>query len=165
MDELAYRMRAAEPGDEPQLKQAIGITMARPDGKRTAYRAAAQRGEVLVLEQYDTREHRWNIVGFVEYHVRVDDTVTIKDAGSIGETPHSAIIKHLFNEALGSAGAREATAKVRSDATAWNELLGSIPGFYQEGKEYSRPHYYLIWRWSPELAAQQARRKQRGRRV
>lgn len=165
MEELAYRMRAAEPEDEARLKQAIGSTMAHPDGKgkRESYRPAAERGELLVLEQYDRRDRAWKIVGFVEYHVRVDDTLTIKDAGSIGQTPHAGVIKHLIAELLRSAKPRGATTKVRSDASEWIELFDAIPGFYLEGKEYRRPHYFLIWRWSPELAAREARPR-RGRR-
>lgn len=159
MEELAYRIRAAEPPDEAQLRQVIGATLSHPDGKgkRTSYRSAAQRGELLVLEQYEPREHDWKITGFVEYHVRVDDTVTIKDAGSSGDTPRAAVVKHLVAELLRSAGAKGATTKVRSDAAAWNELLGSIAGFFLEGKEYRRPHYYLIWQWSPQLARSQSR--------
>lgn len=165
-EELAYRIRAAEPADEPQLKAAIGSTLAHPEGKgrRAGYRAAAQRGELLVLEQSDPRTGEWKISGFVEYHVRVDDTLTIKDAGSASERPHAAVFKHLLNELLRSAAPQAATVKVRSDATEWLELLLSIPGFYVEGKEYRRPHYYAILRWSPELAARAARRPARGRR-
>lgn len=157
MDELAYRIRAAELEDEPRLKQAIGTTLTHPDGKRPGYRAATQRDELLVLEQFDRRQREWKISGFVEYHVRVDDALTIKDTGSTGAAPHAAIIKHLLSELFRSAKPRAATTKVRSDAAEWVELLESIPGFYLEGKEYRRPHYYFIWRWSPEVAAQATR--------
>lgn len=166
MRELAYRIRASEPEDEPHLRWAIGVTMAHPEGKRKrfSFRAAAERGELLVLEQHHLREGEWQLSGFVEYHVRVDDTLTIKDAGSVGATPHGAIIKQLLAELLRSAAPQAATLKLRSDASAWNELLESTPGFYVEGTEYRRPHYYLVWRWSPELALRESRRLQRAPR-
>jgi hypothetical protein len=68
VEELAYRIRAAETGDEPHLKAAIGVTLGSPDGKgrRSGYRAAIQRGELLVLEQYNRRSAEWQICGFVE---------------------------------------------------------------------------------------------------
>lgn len=166
MEDLAYRIRTAEPEDDAELRRSIGVTISHPDGKgrRASFRSAIQRGEVLVLEHYETREHAWTIVGFVEYHVRVDDNVTIKDAGSSGDSPRAAVIKQLVAELLRSSAARGAMAKVRSDASEWNELLGSIPGFLLEGKEYRRPHYYAIWEWSPERARQESRRPPRGMR-
>lgn len=170
MQELAYRIRAAEMGDEPPLKSSIGATLSNPEGKgrRSGYRAAIQRGEVLVLEQHDRRTGQWVVSGFVDYHVRVDDTLTIKDAGSAGDAPRAAIVKHLLAELLRSAAPKAATVKLRVDAAEWTEILTSIPGFHLEGKEYRRPHYYAILEWSPELAAQATRRpdvRRGGRRV
>jgi hypothetical protein len=51
---------------------------------------------------------------------------------------------------------------VRRDAEVWNEILRTIPGFYPEGSEYRRPHWYTIWKWSPERAREMERATRRG---
>jgi hypothetical protein len=166
MEGLAYRIRTAEPADVDAIRANIKLTMAHPEGKgrREGLRAAVERGELLVLERYDPREKSWRIAGFVEFHFRVDDTLTIRDAGSEGETPHSGIIKQLLQELLRSLNPASATAKMRSDLAAWNEIFQGIPGFYRESSEYRRPHWYNVWIWSRELARQQAGRAGRARR-
>ncbi|MDP8925080.1 MAG: hypothetical protein M3O34_19720, partial [Chloroflexota bacterium] len=56
-----------------------------------------------------------------------------------------------------------ATAVVRRDAEVWSQILASIPGFFVDGPpEYRRPHYYNIWKWSPELAREARRGGRRG---
>ncbi len=165
MEELAFRIRPAERGDEAKLRQVIKCTLAHPDGRgrREGYAAAAQRNELLVLERYEPREKTWEIDGFIEWHMRVDDTLTIRDAGSVGDGPHAGVIKHLLNELLRSLNPVEATVKIRRDATAWNELFREVPGFYVEGSEYRRPHWYVVWKYSRELAEKEARRTRRAR--
>ena len=79
-------------------------------------------------------------------------------SGTVGETPHAGVAKHLIGELIHQLSPVGATCVVRRDADAWNEILGSIPGFFIEGPpEYRRPHYYNIWKWSPELARQAQR--------
>jgi hypothetical protein len=165
MDELAYRIRAAEPGDLPAVRDAVKISLTHPEGRGRggSLRTALQRDELLVLERYDPREKTWVIGGFVEWHMRVDDTLTLRDVGSAGETPHAGIVKHLIGELLRSLSPAAATCVVRRDADVWNEILGSIPGFFVEGPpEYRRPHYYNIWKWSPLLAREAERQARRG---
>ncbi len=164
-DELAFRIRAAEPDDLAALRGAVNVSLAHPEGRsRTAsLRTAQQRNELLLLERYDAREKTWVLGGFIEWHMRVDDTLTLRDVGSVGETPHAGIIKHLIDELLRSLSPISATAVVRRDADVWSEILASIPGFFVDGPpEYRRPHYYNIWKWSPELAREARRGGRRG---
>lgn len=164
MDELAYRIRSAEPDDLKSLS-AVTVSLAHPDGRTRGggLRTAQQRGELLVLERYDPREKTWLIGGYVEWHMRVDDTLTLRDVGSVGETPHAGVVKHLIGELLRSLSPRAATCVVRRDAEVWNEILAGIAGFFVDGPpEYRRPHYYNVWKWSPELARQVGRQSRRG---
>jgi len=163
--ELAFRIRAAEPDDLPALRGAANISLAHPEGRgrSASFRTAQQRNELLLLERYDTRERAWVIGGFVEWHMRVDDTLTLRDVGSIGDTPHAGIVKHLIDELLRSLSPESATCVVRRDLEPWNEILAGIPGFFVEGPpEYRRPHYYNIWKWSPQLAREARRGGRRG---
>jgi hypothetical protein len=166
MDELAYRIRAAEPDDLAAVRSTITVSLAHPEGRGrgTSLRTAQQRNELLLLERYDTREKDWVVGGFIEFHMRVDDTVTLRDLGTIGDAPHAGVAKHLIGELFNQLSPASATCVVRRDAEAWNEILASIPGFFVEGPpEYRRPHYYNIWKWSPELARQAQRGgRQRG---
>ena len=90
MDELAYRIRAAEPDDLAAVRGTITVSLAHPEGRGrgTSLRTAQQRNELLLLERYDAREKDWVIGGFVEFHMRVDDTLTLRDLGTIGDSPH-----------------------------------------------------------------------------
>src|SRR3954452_24040400 len=142
MDELAYRMRAAEPDDLAAIRSTITVSLAHPEGRGrgTSLRTALQRNELLLLERYDAREKDWVVGGFVEFHMRVDDTLTLRDLGTIGEAPHAGVAKHLIGELLKQLGPQGATSVVRRDAEAWNEILASIPGFAVDGPpEYRRP--------------------------
>jgi len=149
MQELAYRIRAAEPADAAALRAAIVSTLAHPDasGKRAGYKGAAERGELLLLERNVAKV--WRIEAFAEYHLRLDDSLTIRDIGSAGDPPNAAAVKYLLRNLLQTSRAVGATVKVRQDATAWIEILEDIPGFAVEGREYRRPHYIVIWQWSP----------------
>ena len=118
---------------------------------------ALQRNELLLLERYDAREKDWVIGGFVEFHMRVDDTLTLRDLGTIGDTPHAGRGEAPDRGAVLAAAPVSATAVVRRDAEAWNEILASIPASVDGPPEYRRPHYYNIWKWSPELARQAQR--------
>lgn len=164
MDELAFRIRTAEPEDARVLRQAPRSTLSHPDGQSRSetFRGAIARNELLLLERYDTREKSWAIVGFIDYHMRVDDTLTIRDIGTLGESVHAGIVRHLLDELLRSAAPISASLKVRSDAEAWNSIFASTPGFEFAGREYRRPHWYSVWEWSRERARQERGRPGRG---
>jgi hypothetical protein len=161
--ELSYEFVRASPADVDQLRREVRYTLTHPDGRgrREGYRAAAERGELLLLVHEDPRERVRRLDGFVEFHMRVDDVLVIRDAGSTGEAPHPAIIKHLIGELLRSLAPVAAIVKVRRDATGWNEIFASIPGFELAGSEYRRPHWINVWEWTRERAAR-ARGRPRG---
>jgi hypothetical protein len=160
---FGYEFVPASSADVDELRAQVRYTLAHPDGRgrRAAYRAAAERGELLLLVHEDPRERARRLDGFVEFHMRVDDWLVLRDAGSVGDTPHPAIIKHLIDELLRSLAPVGVIAKVRRDATVWNDLLGSIPAFELVGSEYRRPHWINVWEWTRERAARLGTR-QRG---
>lgn len=166
MEELAFRIRTAEPEDAKVLRRAPKSTMSHPDGgpRTESYKGAIDRQELLLLERYDTREKNWAPVGFIDYHMRVDDTLTIRDIGTLGETLHVGIVRHLLEELFLSAAPISASLKVRADAEAWGTLLAGTPGFEFAGREYRRPHWYSVWEWSRERARQERGRPGRGQR-
>lgn len=159
---LAYRIRTAESADADALRAAIGVTLAHPDGsgKRASYKGAAEKGDLLVLERFDRQEKEWHVEGFVELHLRVDNSLTIRDMGTAGAEPQVGVVRALLDHALGSNKPDVVQTKVRRDATAWLEIFRAVPGFYSEGEEYRRPHYWTILRWDQEhlREAQQAAR-------
>jgi hypothetical protein len=156
---LAYRVRTAEAGDAKALKAAIGTTLAHPDhqGRRESYSGAAGRGDILVLERYDRQSHEWHVAGFVECHMRVDDNLSIRDVGTTGDEPQTAVVRYLLDQAFSSFRPAGAQVKIRRDARTWLDIFSSIPGFYLEGEEYRRPHYWTIWRWDREHGAEAAK--------
>lgn len=166
MEELAFRIRLASPEDAAALRSLVRQTMAHPEGggRREGLKSAAERGELMVLERYDPREKTWKLGGFAEFHLRVDDTLTLKDVGSVGDTPHAGIVKQLINELLRSTNPVAATAKLRADARVWNEILADIPGFELEGEEYRRPHWIRVWKWTREAARRAGAQRRRGER-
>ena len=160
---LAYRVRTAEANDATALRDAITTTLAHPDheGRRESYRGAASRGDILILERYDRAAHDWQVAGFVECHMRVDDNLSIRDVGTTGDEPQTGVVRYLLDQAFNSFRTVESQVKIRRDATVWLEIFRGIPGFYLEGEEYRRPHYWTIWRWDRERArldAETARR-------
>ncbi len=158
-EELSYRIRTATLEDLPSLRQSIGAALSHPEGKgrRESYRAPAARGELLVLERYDAKARDWRISALVDWHMRVDDVLTIRDIATEGEIPHAGMVKHLITELVRSLSPIEIGVKARSDVAQWNDIIRSIPGFTLEGSEYRRPHWINVWKWSRELAAQAAR--------
>jgi hypothetical protein len=161
-EELSYRIRTATLEDLPGLRQTIGAALSHPEGKgrRESYRAPAARGELLVLERFDAKVKDWRIAALVDWHMRVDDVLTIRDVATEGETPHAGMVKHLITELVRSLNPVEMGVKMRVDAAQWNEIISSIPGFVLEGSEYRRPHWINVWKWSRELAALAARPRQ-----
>jgi hypothetical protein len=151
---LAYRVRTAEADDAVALRDAIGSTLAHPDhqGRRESYRGAAARGDILVLERYDRPAHDWQLAGFVECHMRVDDNLSIRDVGTTGDEPQKSVVRYLLDQAFNSFRPAGSQVKIRRDASDWLEIFQAIPGFYLEGEEYRRPHYWTIWRWDRQHA-------------
>ncbi len=151
---LAYRVRTAEASDATTLRDAITATLAHSDqtGRRESYRGAASRGDILVLERFDRTLHDWQVAGFIECHMRVDDNLSIHDIGTTGDGPQTGVVRYLLDQAFNSFRPVESQVKIRRDASAWLEIFRGIPGFHLEGEEYRRPHYWTIWRWDREQA-------------
>jgi hypothetical protein len=156
---LAYRVRTAEASDATALRDAIGATLAHPDhqGHRESYSGAASRGDILVLERFDRPAQQWQVAGFIECHLRVDDNLSIHDVGTTGDEPQTGVVRYLLDQAFNSFRPVEAQVKIRRDATTWLEIFRGIPGFHLEGEEYRRPHYWTIWRWDRERAREDER--------
>src|SRR5438046_9829552 len=127
MPESPYGIRAAEPADAAALRESIVTTLAHPEGgsRRASYRGAADRGELMLLERYTGRERAGRVEGFVEYHLKVDDTLTIRDVGSASQPPDAAAVKFLLLELLRTLRPLTATLKVQEDAQAWIDILVS----------------------------------------
>jgi ribosomal protein S18 acetylase RimI-like enzyme len=166
MEELAFRFRRADPEDAKVLRHAQKSTLSHPEGQSRSetFRGAIDRGELLLLERYDSRTKSWMAGGYIDYHMRVDDTLTIRDIGTLGEATHAGIVRHLLDELLRSAAPSTAGLKVRRDAEAWNAILAGTPGFGLAGTEYRRPHWYNVWEWSRERARLDTGRGGRWRR-
>jgi hypothetical protein len=164
---LAYRVRTAESSDAKPLRDAIGTTLAHPDhqGRRESYSGAASRGDILVLERYDRPSRDWQIAGFVECHMRVDDNLSIRDVGTTGDEPQTAVVRYLLDQAFNSFRPVESQVKIRRDATTWLDIFRNIPGFHLEGEEYRRPHYWTIWRWDRERAREDEQATQQQQRA
>jgi len=152
MEEAGVQIRLARPEDVEQIRHTIRITLANPEGRaqRKRYEDAVQRQEMLVLTRYESRERMPRVFGFIEWHTRVDGAVTIRDAGTVGDTPHVGTLKRLVREMLRMLAPPSATVKVRADQPLWNSIFEETPGFRPEGKEYSRPYWRQIWTWTAE---------------
>jgi hypothetical protein len=147
------------------LRRSAGTTISHPDPKshRASFTAAAARGELLLLERLDNRTHAWEACAFIDWHIRVDDVLTVRDVGTEGDTPQSTMVKQLFLELIRSLSPVEASVKSRSDAPAWNSVIEEL-GFTLEGTEYRRPHWFSIWRWTPPARGPALRRPAMGAR-
>jgi|DewCreStandDraft_5_1066085.scaffolds.fasta_scaffold07112_4 hypothetical protein len=153
MDAPVYDIRLATMEDVDKIRQSIRYTLTNPEGRpqRKRYEDAVQRGELLVLTHYDPRERTTHIDGFIEWHTKVDGSITIRDAGSAGDEVNPGIIKRLLRELLRLTNPPRATVKVNADQPVWNSIFAETPGFILEGQEYSRPHWRNIWVYAPEL--------------
>lgn len=151
---MAYRVRTAEATDAAALRDAISATLAHPDQqtRRESYRGAASRGDILVLEHFDRPSQTWQVAGFIEAHLRVDDNLSIHDIGTTGDAPQTGVVRYLLDQAFNSFRPVESQVKIRRDATTWQEIFRNIPGFRLEGEEYRRPNYWTIWHWTREQA-------------
>lgn len=168
MMDVGFSIRSATPDDQTELRKHVEITLSHPEGgaRPPSLKSSIEREEVLVLEYFDPRERVNRIGGFIEFRLRVDDTITIHEIGTEPGASHVAIAKHLISSLLDSVRPLAATVKVRRDAEGWNEILTTVPGFEIEGPpEYSRKHYYNVWEWRRErVAARPNRPRPRGRR-
>ena len=156
---LAYRVRTAQADDALKLRDSIRATLAHPDqsGRRESYRGAASRGDILVLERFDRAAHEWQVAGFIECHLRVDDNLSIHDIGTATEEPQTGVVRYLLDQAFNSFRPVESQVKIRRDATTWLDIFRGIPGFHPDGEEYRRPHYWIIWSWDRERAREDER--------
>src|SRR5207244_1519273 len=75
------------------------------------------------------------------------------DIGTTGDDePQTGVVRYLLDQAFGSFRPVGAQVKIRRDARSWLDIFSAIPGFYLEGGEYRRPHYWTIWRWGRQRA-------------
>src|SRR5690348_9219135 len=116
MEEAGYQLRLATPSDVERIRRDIRFTLANPEGK-------VQRNEVLVVARYDAREQQDEIAGFLEWHSKVDGTITIRDAGTVGTEPHLGTLRRLIRELLHMYGPGSASVKVRADLQVWNDVF------------------------------------------
>ncbi len=147
METATQRIRLATLEDCPKISRAVTSTLAKPEGKgrRSCHSDGVMRDEVLIFERYDRKEQDWKVLGFLEWHMRLDSTVTIRDAGTVGEVPDPAVIKGLVRELIMTQAPTSLRVKVRADQAAWNQIFSELPGFFVEGKEYVRPYWRNIW--------------------
>ena len=155
MDAAPYDIRLASSGDLDKLRTAVRRTMNNPEGKtqRKKFADAIDRGELLVLTRRE-RDGSEGVDAFLEWHARVDGLITIRDAGSAGDEPNAGHIKRLLRELLRMAAPPTVTVKVEEDQRFWNTIFEETAGFKQEGREYSRPHWRVIWTWTPAFEAE-----------
>ena len=163
MDEVGIQLRVATPEDVNQIKQNIRVSLANPEGRpqRKSYQDAADRRELMVLVRFEPRDRAEHVLGFIVWHSRVDNGVTIRDMGVVGEDPQPATLRRLLRELLSLLAPPMATVKLREDLQPWNTVFEETPGFVTEGREYSRPHWRRIYTWTQEderLALQASRR-------
>lgn len=149
MAEAGLVIRSASPADADSIRRSIKNTLANPDGKRGRrnFEEAAERQELLIMERFDPLERRMKVVGFVEWHLRVDGSANLRDVGTTGEEPEPAIAKRLLREFLRLVAPSSLQAKIREDQTIWNEVFSELPRFRLEGREFSRPHWRNVWVW------------------
>ena len=152
MEEAGVQIRPATLDDVEKIRQSVQYTLANPAGRpqRKRFEEAIQRHELVVLARYDPRERTDRVIGFAEWHTRVDNTVTIRDLGTAGETPNLGILKRLVRELLRMLSPAVATVKLRQDQPLWNSVFEETAGFQLEGQEFSRPYWRNIWTWTPE---------------
>ena len=157
MQEAGIYIRSATPEDAKQIRENIRRTLASPDGRgaRKRYEDAIARHELLVVERYEPRERTMKVVGFLEWHTKVDGSATIRDAGTVGDEPQPLVMKRLIREFLRLVAPTSLQVKVREDLRAWNEIFDDIPGFHLEGREFSRPYWKNIWTWSREAEGEE----------
>jgi len=166
MEAAGYQLRLATPSDTERIRRDIHFTLANPEGKvqRKRYLDAIQRQEILVVARYDAREQGDEIAGFLEWHGKVDGTITIRDAGTIGTEPQLGTLRRLIRELLHMYDPSSASVKVRADLQVWNDVFQQVPGFVLSGREYSRPYWRNIWEWTRETERTATRPLDGGRR-
>lgn len=163
MEESPYNIRLATLADAETLRRTIRFTLSSPEGKgqRKQYRDAIERGEVLVLEHVDPKDRRGSglIDGFLEWHTRIDATVTIRDAGTTGDELRANIVKRLVREMLRLYQPPLVRVKTRQDQQVWTNIFSELPGFELEAREYARPYWRILWAWSPDRARERMPRR------
>jgi len=169
MAEAAYNIRLATLEDAEKLRQSVRCTLSSPEGKgqRKQYREGVERREILVLEHYDAKERTRKLEGFLEWHTRLDGTVTIRDAGCTGEEVRPGIIKRLVRELLHLYSPPLVRAKTRADQALWTSIFQELPGFRPEGREYTRTYWFILWSWEGDVVRERRPRpggERRGRR-
>ncbi|MFN8534013.1 MAG: hypothetical protein U0556_10740 [Dehalococcoidia bacterium] len=144
-----YDIRLARPEDVARIR-IIRTTFANPEGKpaRKAFADAIERGELLIMERTETRGEPV-LLGFIEWRGRTDGAVTIRDFGTVGDEPEPVVIKRLVREMLRlvPAGPGEVHLKLRANLEPWVSIVGDLPGFEPDEREFSRGVWWTIWVW------------------
>ncbi len=166
MAETGYHLRLAAPDDIAQIRKNLRRTMSNPEGRaqRKRYNDAIDRREMLVFVHSDPAEGEEVIEAFLEWHMKVDGTATIRDAGTTGEQLQVGHVRRLIREMLRTYNPSVASVKLRSDLEDWNGVFEGLPGFILEGREYSRPHWRTIWEWTEAAERSATRLRMGGRR-
>src|SRR5260221_1897734 len=97
--------------------------------------------------------------------MRVDDNLSIRDVGTTGDEPQTGVVRYLLDQAFNSFRPVESQVKIRRDASTWLEIFQAIPGFYLEGDENRRPHYWTICRWDRHRAKEAVHALRPGQRA
>ncbi len=166
MAETGYQIRMATLDDIEQIKKNIRRTMSNPEGRaqRKQYAEAIARQELMVLIHFDPKQPSEIVEAFLEWHVKVDGAVTIRDAGSVGDELQVGYIRLLLREMLRTYNPVSASAKIRVDLAEWNSIFEGLPGCVLEGREFSRPYWRAIWTWTQATERAAARPPMMGRR-
>ena len=150
---LAYRVRTAEAGDATALRDAIGSTLAHPDhqGRRESYSgaAAAATSSSSSTTIAPAQTGRW----LASSSATCASTTTCRFATSAPPATSRrlawcATCSTRHSTRFGPSVAGQDSSR----RDAWLEIFQAIPGFYLEGEEYRRPHYWTIWRWDRQHA-------------
>lgn len=163
MDDIGYHLRLAAPEDIGQIKKHLRRTMSNPEGRaqRKRYTDAIERRELMVFVHSDPAGGGEEIEAFLEWHMKVDGTATIRDAGTASHELQVGHVRRLIREMLRTYNPSVASVKLRADLEEWNSVFEGLPGFVLEGREYSRPHWRTIWEWT-EAAERFATRRRMG---
>lgn len=166
MAEIGYHLRLAAPEDIDQIRKNLRRTMSNPEGRaqRKRYNDAIERREMMVFVHSDPADGDEEIEAFLEWHLKVDGTATIRDAGTVGDDLQVGHIRRLIREMLRTYNPSVASVKLRADLEEWNSVFEGLPGFVLEGREYSRPHWRTIWEWTAAAERSATRLRMGGRR-
>jgi len=120
-------VRTAEAADATALRDAITTTLAHPDHEgRRGELPGCRQPRRNPSERYDRAAHDWQVAGFVECHMRVDDNLSIRDVGTTGDEPQTGVVRYFWIRHSNSQTRRVAGQEFRRDASNWQEIFRAI---------------------------------------